>query len=178
MSSNASQYTLPRRPLGRTGLMLSVVSAGGWLGQLFDPAKVGTGSFGAVTDNRATREAAAEAAVRRAISLGINYFDTAPMYRSGEAERLLGVGLRALAPAERQGLFVSSKVGAHPERPKGYDREAVLWSLARSLKKLHTDHLDIVYIHDPETEAHMDHMLGPGGAGETPEKLKAQGGGA
>jgi D-threo-aldose 1-dehydrogenase len=175
MSSSTGQAGLPRRPLGRTGLQLSIVSAGGWLGQVVDPAKLGTGNFGAVTDDRAAREAAAEAAVRRALSLGINYFDTAPMYMSGEAERLLGVGLRALTPAERQGLFVSSKVGAHPELPKGYDRDSILYSLERSLKKLYTNHLDIVYIHDPESDAHMDQMLGPGGAVETLEALKAQG---
>jgi D-threo-aldose 1-dehydrogenase len=175
MSENKTQPALPRKPLGRTGFQLSIVSVGGWLGQLYDPAKAEAGSFGAVSDDRAAREAAAESAVRRAISLGINYFDTAPMYSNGEAERLLGVGLRALAPAERQGLFVSSKVGAQPDRPKGYDQDTIRWSLERSLKKLYSDRLDIVYIHDPESDAHMDQMLGPGGAVEALEALKAQG---
>src|SRR5258708_4761547 len=113
-SEKKAEPLLPRKRLGRTGFELSVVGVGGWLGLLFDPKKVGGGNFGAVTDDRAAREAAAEQAVRRAISLGINYFDTAPMYSGGEAERVLGVGLNALSPTERQGLFVSSKVGAHP----------------------------------------------------------------
>jgi D-threo-aldose 1-dehydrogenase len=165
---------LPRRRLGRTGLELSVVSAGGWLGQLYDSSKPST-DFGRVTDDRAAREAAAEQAVRRAISLGINYFDTAPGYMGGEAERLLGIGLKALAPATRQGILVSSKVGTHPEIPKGYDADSVRWSLERSLKKLYADHLDIVFIHDPESDAHMDQILGPGGAVEILEALKAQG---
>jgi aryl-alcohol dehydrogenase-like predicted oxidoreductase len=165
--------TLPRRKLGRVGYELSIVSAGGWLGQLFDPAKAGT--WGGTTSDQAAREAAAEEAVRRAIALGINYFDTAPMYANGEAERLLGVGLKALSAAERQPLFVSSKVGAHPEIPKGYDHDTIMYSLERSLKKLHTEQLDIVYIHDPENDAHMDQMLGPDGAVETLEGLKAQG---
>jgi len=169
------QLALPRKPLGRKGFQLSVVSVGGWLGMLYNPEDAEAGSFGAVTQDRAAREAAAEAAVRRAVSLGINYFDTAPMYGQGEAERLLGVGLKALSTAERQGLFVSSKVGAPPDRPKAYDQDSRRWSLERSLKKLHTDHLDIVYIHDPETDAHMDQMLGPGGAVAALEALKAQG---
>lgn len=175
ISEKKAEPLLPRKRLGRTGFELSIVGVGGWLGLLFDPKKVGGGNFGAVTDDRAAREAAAEEAVRRAISLGINYFDTAPMYSGGEAERVLGVGLNALSPTERQGLFVSSKVGAHPEIPKGYDADSIRWSLDRSLKKLHTSRLDIVFIHDPESDAHMDQMLGPGGAVEALEALKAQG---
>jgi aryl-alcohol dehydrogenase-like predicted oxidoreductase len=94
MSEVKTHPALPRNQLGRTGFQLSIVSAGGWLGLLYDPAKAGT--FGGVTDDRAAREAAAEQAVRRAIGLGIKYFDTAPIYSGGEAERLLGVGLRAM----------------------------------------------------------------------------------
>jgi D-threo-aldose 1-dehydrogenase len=173
--TEASTAALPRRPLGQTGFQLSIVSAGGWLGQIYDPDKSQPGAWGGVTTDQGVREAAAEAAVRRALALGINYFDTAPMYANGEAERLLGVGLKALAPDERKALYVSSKVGAHPEIPKGYDRDSILYSLERSLKKLYTDRLDIVFIHDPEHDGHMDQMLGPNGAVETLEKLKTQG---
>jgi len=175
MTQTEAPSALPRKTLGRTGMQLSIISAGGWLGQLYDPATAEPGSFGAVTTDRALREAAAETAVRHAIRLGINYFDTAPIYANGEAERLLGVALHALTPAERQGLFVSSKVGAHPDRAKGYDADSVRWSLERSLQKLYTDHLDIVFIHDPENDGHMDQMLGPGGAVEALEALKTQG---
>lgn len=143
------QTALPRKRLGRSGYQVSVVSVGGWLGMLYDPAKSGTGIWGGVTEDRAARDAAAIAAVRRAIILGINYFDTAPMYGGGEAERLLGVGLQALSPVDRHGIFISSKVGAHPERPRGYDTDTIRWSFDRSLQKLHTQHLDIVFIHDP-----------------------------
>jgi D-threo-aldose 1-dehydrogenase len=93
----------------------------------------------------------------------------------GEAERLLGVGLKALSPAERQGLLVSSKAGAYPDWPKGYDADTVRRSVDRSLQKLYTDHLDIVFIHDPESDAHMDQMLAPGGAVEALEGLKREG---
>ncbi len=169
------QAVLPRKRLGRSGYHVSVVSVGGWLGMLYDPTNSGSLIRAGVTEDRAARDAAAIAAVRHAISLGINYFDTAPMYGGGEAERLLGVGLQALSPAERQGIFISSKVGAHPERPKGYDADTIRWSLDRSLQKLHSDHLDVVFIHDPESDAHMDQMLGRGGAVEALEELKAQG---
>lgn len=175
MTAAGIQTALPRKRLGRSGYQVSVVSVGGWLGMLYDPAKSGTGIWGGVTEDRAARDAAAIAAVRRAIILGINYFDTAPMYGGGEAERLLGVGLQALSPVDRHGIFISSKVGAHPERPRGYDTDTIRWSFDRSLQKLHTQHLDIVFIHDPESDAHMDQMLGRGGAVEALELLKTQG---
>ena len=167
--------TLPRNRLGRSGLLVSALSIGGWLGMLYNPDKIEPGMWGGVMEDRGARDAAAIAAVRRAISLGINYFDTAPMYASGEAERLLGVGLNALSLTERHELLISSKVGAQPGRPKGYDADTIRWSLDRSLHNLHSHHLDIVFIHDPESDAHMDQMLGPGGAVEALEALKVQG---
>ena len=175
MTKVGVQTTLARKRLGRSGLLVSVVSIGGWLGILYNPEKSETGIWGGVSEDRSARDAAAIAAVRRALSLGINYFDTAPMYASGEAERLLGVGLNALSPPERQELIISSKVGAHPQRPKAYDADTIRWSLDRSLYNLHSHQLDIVFIHDPESDAHMNQMLGPGGAVEALVALKAQG---
>lgn len=168
--------TLPRRRLGRTGLELSVVAAGGWIGLPYDAQTQAHGPvWGGVTPDDALKEATAIAAVRRALELGINYFDTAPMYSGGEAERVLGLGLRALSRAERAGVFVSTKAGHHPARRFQYDAASVHWSLEQSLRHLHSDRLDIVYIHDPQTGAHMAQMLGPGGAVEALEGLKRQG---
>jgi aryl-alcohol dehydrogenase-like predicted oxidoreductase len=170
-------HGLPRRRLGRTGLELSVVGAGGWLGLPVDPQLVAGGNapWGAVTSDAALKEATAVAGVRRAIELGINYFDTAPMYSEGEAERVLGLGLRALSAAERAAIVVSTKVGCHPERPYQYDAASIHWSLEQSLRKLYSDRVDVVYIHDPRSDAHMDQMLGAGGAVEALEGLKRQG---
>ena len=165
--------TLPRRRLGRTGLELSVIAAGGWTGMKYD-ARAQTG-WGGVTSDDALKQATSVAAVRRALELGINYFDTAPMYSNGEAERVLGLGLRALSAAEAALVHVSTKVGWHPERPCQYDAGSVHWSLEQSFRKLHRDRLAIVFIHDPQTDAHMDQMLGPGGAVEALEGLKQQG---
>lgn len=174
MAEATTQTALPRKRLGRSGHQVSIVSVGGWLGMLYEPGKSGTGIWGGVTEDRAAREAAAIAAVHRAISLGINYFDIAPMYGGGEAERLLGVGLNALSPEERKSVYVSTKAGWHPERPHRYDADSIRWSLERSLKKLFTDHVDIVFIHDPASDEHMDQILGPGGAVEALEELKAR----
>ena len=97
---------LPRRRLGRTGYSVSALGVGGWLGILEDPAVDAAG-----------REAAAIAAVRRAVDLGVTYFDTSPAYSAGEAERHLGLGLRALPAAQRATLRIATKTGTHPERP-------------------------------------------------------------
>ncbi len=174
--SETTPLTLPRRRLGRSGFELSVVGAGGWIGMKFDAQKQArTPEWGGVTSDNALKEATSIATVRRAIELGINYFDTAPMYSSGETERVLGLGLRALSKAERAQIFVSTKVGNHPERVAQYDTDSIMWSLEQSLRKLYTDRIDIVHIHDPQTDAHMDQILGPGGATETLETLKRQG---
>src|SRR5262245_30121319 len=111
--------TLPRRRVPKTGFELSVVGAGGWIGQKYDPAVNSDPNkpvWGSVSRDQGLKEASAIAAVRRAIELGINYFDTAPMYGNGEAEVLLGVGLNALSKEERAQTYLSTKVGNHPER--------------------------------------------------------------
>ncbi|MCC7361427.1 MAG: aldo/keto reductase [Anaerolineales bacterium] len=169
----SEQAALPRRRLGRTGLELSIIGAGGWIGLQYD-ALARTG-WGGVTSDEGLKQATAVAAVRRALELGINYFDTAPMYSHGEAERVLGKGLRALRPAEQAQVHVSTKVGWHPERICQYDAGSIHWSLEQSFRKLGRDRLDIVFIHDPKTDAHMEQILGPGGAVEALEGLQRQG---
>ena len=176
---DALPHALSRRRLGRTNYQISIVSAGGWLGQIYQPDNVAAGMFGNVSADRAAREAAAIEAVQRAIDLGINYFDTAPMYANGEAERLLGVGLHALSAEQRQPLYVSTKVGWLTDRPSAearqYSADAIRHGLDGSFKQLLSQRIDIVYIHDPATDAHMDTILGPGGAVEALEDYKRQG---
>jgi aryl-alcohol dehydrogenase-like predicted oxidoreductase len=152
---------LPRR-LGRTGYTVSILGVGGWLGILEDPQA-----------DRAAKEAAAIATARRAIDCGVNYFDTSPSY--GDAERHLGVALHALPAEDRARLYVSSKVGTHPQRPHQYDADSIRWSMEQSLRVLFSDRLDIVYIHDPTADEQMDQIMGSGGAVEALEGLKAQG---
>lgn len=151
---------LPQRYLGRTEVPVSCLGVGGYLGALRDAD---------ATDEK--RIEAAIEAVRRAVDLGIRYFDTSPGY--GDAERYLGHGLRALARAERDLLTVSTKVGTHPQRQHGYDTDGVQWCFARSVELL--GRVDIVYVHDPNSDEHMDGILGPGGAFEALEQLRSQG---
>lgn len=162
MSASTSRSELPRRRLGRTGYEVTVYGVGGWLGVLDDQ------------DARPEqREGAAIAAVRRAVDLGVTYFDTSPSY--GPAERHLGLGLRELSADERKGLRLATKAGTHPERAHCYDRDSILWSVERSLGVLFTDRVDVLLVHDPRSDQDMDQIMGAGGALEALEYLKEQG---
>lgn len=156
---------LPRRELGKTGLMVSAISAGGWLG-FVRTAETGY----AIDAARRLREMTAIAAMRKGIELGINYFDTAPMYQNTEAEHVLGVALNELSREERKSIVVSTKVGWQPHRKYCYGKDDVLFSFERSLKRL--GYIDIVYIHDPQNHADMRTIFGKDGALDTLESLK------
>jgi D-threo-aldose 1-dehydrogenase len=113
--------------------------------------------------------------VRRAVELGVNYFDTSPMYSRGLAERHLGLGLRALSKEERARLRVATKTGTHPDRAYRYDADSTRWTVENSQHVLFTDHVDVLLIHAPRDDADMDVAMGPGGALEVLERLKEQG---
>jgi D-threo-aldose 1-dehydrogenase len=156
---------LPRRILPGAGFEVSAVGQGGWLGRLDDPAAT-----------PAQREAAAVETVRRAVELGITYFDTSPSYGpNGESERHLGLGLRALAPHERARLRIATKVGTHPQRSHRYDAASIRWSVDQSLRILFAERLDVLLIHDPRSDDDLDVVFGAGGALEALETLKTQG---
>ncbi|MGH2369984.1 MAG: aldo/keto reductase, partial [Chloroflexota bacterium] len=162
MAFTTAPTPLPSRRLGRAGYQVTALGVGGWLGALDDPQT-----------SLAEREAAGIEAVRRAVALGITYFDTSPAY--GEAERFLGLGLRTLAPEERARLRIATKAGTHPERRHQYDADSIRWSVERSQQRLFADHIDVVLVHDPRHDADMDAVMGAGGALDALEGLKAQG---
>ncbi|PPS67268.1 MULTISPECIES: aldo/keto reductase [Streptomyces] len=116
---------------------------------------------------RITSPEEASAAVDAAWDAGIRYFDTAPHYGLGLSERRLGTALRARPRSE---YVVSSKVGrllVPNENPRGVDsegfvvrddvrrqwdfsRDGVLSSIEATLERTGLDHLDVVYLHDPD----------------------------
>jgi 1-deoxyxylulose-5-phosphate synthase len=97
---------------------------------------------------------AAEAIVRRAVELGVTFFDTANTYSAGASEEVLGRALRKYA--DRDEIVLASKVGL-PTGPgpnrRGLSRVVVLRELDASLRRLGVDHLDLYQIHrfDPHT---------------------------
>lgn len=120
------------RELGRTGWKVSTVSFGAWA--------IG-GSWGSVDD------AAALAALHRALDLGVNFFDTADVYGDGRSERLLA----RLRRERREPFYVATKAGRRlqPHAAEGYrDLSAFV---ERSLRNLETEAIDLLQLHCPPT---------------------------
>jgi aryl-alcohol dehydrogenase-like predicted oxidoreductase len=101
-------------------------------------------------------EAAARPHFRKALELGINFFDTADMYSRGRSEEVTGMLLREMA--KRDDYVLATKVFFPVEKGpnrSGLSRKHVLAACDASLKRLGTDFIDLYQIHrwDPETPA-------------------------
>lgn len=112
------------KPFGRTGRDVAVIGQGTW-----DVPESGA------------RADEAKRALRRGIELGMTHVDTAEMYGSGGAERLLG---DAIAGLHRDALFVASKV-----LPSNASYEGVIRACERSLKRMKLSHFDLYMLHWP-----------------------------
>jgi D-threo-aldose 1-dehydrogenase len=129
-------------------------------------------SFGSAPIGNLLKEVSEEdalGAVAAAWESGVRYFDTAPHYGIGLAERRLGQGLASYSRSE---FILSTKVGRllvpttdFPSEtdladgfmvPKNFIRnydysgDAIKRSIEASLKRMNTDYIDIVYVHDPD----------------------------
>ena len=115
---------------------MSEVSLGSWL------------TLGSSVDRETTREI-----VHRAYDLGVNFFDTADVYASGQAEEVLGHALRAIP--RRYVVIASKAFFPMSERPndRGLSRKHLFESVEASLRRLGTDYLDLHQCHraDPST---------------------------
>ncbi|GLC38508.1 hypothetical protein PLESTB_001733100 [Pleodorina starrii] len=133
-ASDAASSLLPRRPLGNTGLEVSVLG--------FGASPLG-GAFGDVD------ESVAISSVHRAFARGVNLFDTSPYYGLTKSETVLG---RALRDLPRSQLVLSTKVGRYGADPRDFDFSAarVTRSVAESLERLQVPYIDIIQCHDIE----------------------------
>ena len=106
------------------------------------------------------------------VYLGINVFDTSPYY--GASEFVLGDALEAVRDEfPRSSYYIQTKVGRYGLTAKDFDysAERVTNSVKESMRRLHTDYLDLVLCHDVEFVKFED-VVGPGGALEGLFKLK------
>jgi aryl-alcohol dehydrogenase (NADP+) len=93
--------------------------------------------------------------IRRAVELGINFFDTADMYSLGASEEVLGRALKEYAP-NRDQVVIATKVfnpmGDDPNQ-RGLSRKHIRHAIDDSLRRLGTDYVDLYQIHrfDPST---------------------------
>jgi aryl-alcohol dehydrogenase-like predicted oxidoreductase len=109
------------------------------------------------------------AMVERAIELGINYFDTAPLYGQGRSEETLGHALKGVT----EPYYLATKVGYFPE-PFDYTRDTVWRGFEASLKRLQRDKVDLIQIHESE-QAGWDGVFGKGRTLEALLEIQEQG---
>jgi hypothetical protein len=131
------------RDLGRTGLKVSSIGLG-------------------CVQLASSRTEVAVPIVRRALELGVNYFDVAKGY--GDAEIKLGLGVADC----RENVVLSTKTGSKT-------RDAAWHDIHASLERLGTHYLDNVHLHAKRSGEDMDQRLGPGGALEALIEAKEQG---
>jgi 1-deoxyxylulose-5-phosphate synthase len=134
--------------LGRTGLKVSRIC-------------LGVMSYGNPSERQwFLPEAEGRPFIKRALELGINYFDTADMYSHGASEEILGRALRDFA--RRDEVVIATKVyfpmGDGPN-DRGLSRKHILAAIDASLRRLGTDHVDLYQIHRWDYETPIEETL-------------------
>jgi len=147
---------------GKTGALVSRIGFGGapaGLTNYLDP-------FSPVDSEQ--REGVL-AAIGRAVDVGINYFDTAAAYGTGESEKIFGEGLAAAGIGSRRDeLYVATKVSHSESNPRE--------SIERSLKNLRLDVIDLVQVHGTTyTPEARDQTMGKDGTLEVLERAREEG---
>ena len=107
--------------------------------------------------------------VERALALGVNYFDTAPLYGRGRSEEVYGEALQGVT----EPYYLATKVGYFPE-PFDYTRDTILRGLDASFKRLKRDHVHLLQVHEAE-KAGWEGLFGKGRTIETLLDLQSQG---
>jgi uncharacterized protein len=135
---NVPDFQVPKRPMGKTGLQVSIIGMGGY-------------HLGSAAGQKEVNEM-----VAKAIDHGINFFDNAWEYHKGMSEELVGTALKG----KRDQAIVMTKVCTH-----GRKKDIAMQQLEQSLKRLQTDHLDVwqvhevIYYNDPEKAYEPDGVL-------------------
>jgi aryl-alcohol dehydrogenase-like predicted oxidoreductase len=122
------------RSFGNTGMNVSEIGLGAW--QLANP------DWGADSKSEALR------IIQKSLEAGCNFFDTAPGYGGGRSEELLGEGLKSV----RKDVILCTKFGHTAEGVTDFNTNAIYPSIEASLRRLQTDYLDIVLVHNPPRE--------------------------
>ena len=158
--TSADQPTLTRRPFGRSGLDVTPICLGcAPLGNMPE-------TFYPVSEDEALT------LLRATFASPINFLDTAAAYGDGESERRIGMALR-----EQGGLppgYVLATKADRDMQTGDFSGEQTKRSIERSLQLLGVDHLQIVWLHDPEY-ASWEQITAKGGAIEVLQSYKEQG---
>jgi aryl-alcohol dehydrogenase-like predicted oxidoreductase len=146
---------MKQRLFGNTGISVSEIGLGAW--QLANP------DWGINDTEEALR------IVHESLEAGCTFFDTAPGYGRGRSEELLGQALKTV----RRDVVLCTKFGHSPEGKTDFSAAAVRPSLEGSLRRLQTDYVDMLLLHNPSVKL-MDGGQAPELYAEL-EKLKAEG---
>jgi aryl-alcohol dehydrogenase-like predicted oxidoreductase len=122
------------RPFGTTGMQVSEIGLGAW--QLANP------------DWNLDDTSEALRIVDQSLAAGCNFFDTAPGYGYGRSEDLLGQALKSV----RKEVIICTKFGYSPEGVENFNTENIRPLLEGSLRRLRTDYVDILLLHNPPRE--------------------------
>src|SRR5262245_61946965 len=139
--------TIPHRTLGRTGASVSILAMGCGSRFLMYSADEASG------------------VLEKALALGIDYFDTAIDYGNGESETRVG---RVMA-TRRKDVFLATKV---PTRAR--TRDGALLEVDASLKRLQTDHVDLLHMNGRGKNADLAQIEAADGALNAPYELRDQ----
>src|SRR5918996_791356 len=130
------------RQLGKYGVRISEIGLGSWL------------TYGGSVEDRAAIDC-----IHRAFELGVNFFDTANVYRRGAAEEVTG---RALKDFRRDDYVLATKVyfpmGEGPN-DRGLSRKHIMEQCHASLRRLGVDYVDLYQCHRPDPDAPLEETL-------------------
>jgi aryl-alcohol dehydrogenase-like predicted oxidoreductase len=146
--TNTGPNNVPRKPLGKTGVQVSILGIGGFT----------LGRAGSLKE--ATR------IVHEAIDAGVNFMDNAWEYNEGRSEAWMGQALKG----KRDKVFLMTKVCTH-----GRGKDVALKQLEESLKRLQTDHLDLWQVHEVVYDSDPELIYAKGGVLEALDKAKKDG---
>ena len=139
--------TIPMRELGRTGVRVSIVGLGGYhLGMQAD-------------------EQESIRIIRAGLDSGVNFLDNCWDYNGGQSEIRMG---QALRDGYRQKAFLMTKID-------GRTRKAASDQLEESLRRLQTDHIDLLQFHEVIRDTDPDRIFANGGGMEAVLEAKKQG---
>jgi voltage-dependent potassium channel beta subunit len=124
------------RRLGKSGLKVSALSFGSW-----------------VTFHKQIGDDVATSCMKRCYDHGVNFFDNAESYASGESERMMGRILKQMGWS-RDTWLVSSKVfwGGKKPNQTGLSKKHVFEACHAALERLQVDYLDLYFCHRPDPE--------------------------
>lgn len=117
---------------------------------------VGCGTWGISGDFEKVEEKSMLEVLKKAYDLGINFFDTAPAYGFGVAEKFLGKALKKY----REKIIIATKCGAIRDEAGKMEldlsRENIKKEISESLKRLETDYIDLYQVHWPDPKIEIE----------------------